>query len=187
MKETLVFWLAIEGIGLAAFPLTFALFSGLRDRGYAFGKVVGLLLVSYVLWISATVGILPNSRGSIILILLVLAAVSTVIAGRRGQELRNFLSNGLEYILLVEGLFLLVFGFGVYLRSFAPDIIWGEKPFELAFLNSVNRGEFFPPADPWLSGETISYYYFGYVQTVVLTKLSGLSTATSFYLMLCLT
>jgi uncharacterized membrane protein len=44
---------------------------------------------------------------------------------------------------------------------------------EFAFLNAVGRSATFPPVDPWLSGFAISYYYFGYVMTSVLARLSG--------------
>jgi YYY domain-containing protein len=186
MKEAFFFWISIEAIGLAAFPLAFAFFHRLPDRGYAFTKVIGLLLISYALWMGATVGIFPNTRGSIVLLLVALATVSLVVGKGKRQELRAFLANGWKYIVFVEGLFLVVFATAVYIRSFAPEIVWGEKPFELAFVNSINRSEFFPPRDPWLSGSNISYYYFGFVQAAGLTKLSGLGTNVTFYLMLSL-
>ena len=50
------------------------------------------------------------------------------------------------------------------------------KPMQLAFLSSVMRSEVFPPADPWLSGYAISYYYFGYVIAGMLSLLSGISS-----------
>ncbi|HZP26616.1 MAG TPA: DUF2298 domain-containing protein [Dehalococcoidia bacterium] len=185
MKEVFLFWLCLEAIGVAAFPVVFAFFGRLPDRGYAFSKVIGLLLVGYLLWMTATLGLLPNNRGAIILLLLVVAGVSLALAGSRREELAGFLRRGRHYILAVEGLFALVFVAGAFLRSYAPDIIWGEKPFELAFLNAANRAEFFPPHDPWLSGQNISYYYFGYLQASILTKLSALGTNTTFFLMLC--
>lgn len=186
MTEVLFFWLSIEAMGLAAFPVAFVFFGKLPDRGYAFSKPLGLLMVSFALWVGATLGVLQNDRGSVLLLLLALGAVSLGLAGRNWPDLRRFLANGAGYILVAETLFLAVFAVGAYIRSYAPDIVWGEKPFELAFLNSVVRAEHFPPPDPWLAGEDISYYYFGYLQTSVLTKLSGLATSSSFILMVCL-
>jgi YYY domain-containing protein len=186
MLETLTWWAAAMLVGLVAFPLTFVFFHRLPDRGYAFTKVIGLLLLSYCLWIGATLGIYPSSRGSIILIMTVLAFLSAALAGRHRQELGAFLRNGWPYILLVEGLFFSTFVLAVFLRSFAPEIQWGEKPFELAFVNAINRSDFFPADDPWLSGHSISYYHFGYLMASTLTKLTGLGTNYSFYLTLSL-
>jgi len=56
-------WLIIEIVGLIALPLAVRLFRHLPDRGYALAKPLGLLLVSYVLWIGATFGLLHNSVG----------------------------------------------------------------------------------------------------------------------------
>ncbi|UCH86425.1 MAG: hypothetical protein JSU97_07825, partial [Dehalococcoidia bacterium] len=172
--------------GLIVFPISFVFFNRLPDRGYAFTKVMGLLLVSYCLWIGATLGIYPNSRGSIILIMILLACLSAVLAGRHRQELGDFLRKGWPYLLVVEGLFFSTFVIAVCLRSFAPEIQWGEKPFELAFVNAINRSEFFPADDPWLSGSSISYYHFGYLMASTLTKLTGLGTNYTFYLTLSL-
>jgi YYY domain-containing protein len=186
MLQTLTWWAAATLVGLIAFPLTFAFFHRLPDRGYAFTKVIGLLLLSYCLWIGATLGIYPNSRGSIILIMVLLALLSAILAGRYRQELGAFLRSGWPYLLLVEGLFFSTFVLAVYLRSYAPEIQWGEKPFELAFVNAINRSEFFPADDPWLSGHSISYYHFGYLMASTLTKLTGLTTNYTFYLTLSL-
>jgi YYY domain-containing protein len=186
MLETLTWWAAAMLVGLVAFPITFVFFNRLPDRGYAFTKVIGLLLVSYCLWIGATLGIYPNSRGSIILIMVLLALLSAVLAGRHRQELGAFLRNGWPYLLLVEGFFFSTFVLAVFLRSYAPEIQWGEKPFELAFVNAINRSEFFPADDPWLSGSSISYYHFGYLMASTLTKLTGLATNYTFYLTLSL-
>lgn len=186
MKEFLVWWIGIEAVGLAAFPLTYAFLRWLPDRGFAFSKVIGLLLLGYGVWAGAVVGVISNSQGSIILVLLLIAGLSALVAGRHRADLAGVLRSGWRYMVFVEVLFLAVLAAAVFLRSFAPEIIWGEKPFELAFLNSIARGDSFPPNDPWLSGQSISYYYFGYVMIAVLTKLVALSTATTFYLGLSL-
>jgi uncharacterized membrane protein len=57
---------------------------------------------------------------------------------------------------------------------------------ELAFINAILRSPTFPPHDPWLSGFSISYYYFGYVLTAMLAKFTGTLGSVAFNLMLAL-
>jgi uncharacterized membrane protein len=54
---------------------------------------------------------------------------------------------------------------------------------ELAFINGILRSPVFPPQDPWLSGYAISYYYFGYVMTAMLARLSGITGSMAHNLM----
>ena len=51
------------------------------------------------------------------------------------------------------------------------------------FINSILRSETFPPQDAWLSGYAISYYYFGYVLTAMLARLSDINGSTAHNLM----
>ena len=44
MGAVLVWWLVVQLIGLLALPLTYRLFKGLPDRGFAFARPLGLLL-----------------------------------------------------------------------------------------------------------------------------------------------
>jgi uncharacterized membrane protein len=164
MRETLLFWLAVQGAALVAFPLLHPLFRGLPDRGYAFAKPAGLLLLSYAVWLLPSLRLATYSRGLIVAVLLALGIGALAATGAQRQTLAEFLRRRWRYVLLVEGLFLTVLATAVFLRSFVPEIVWGEKPFELAFLNAVRRSQSFPPVDPWLAGYSINYYYFGYVQ-----------------------
>ena len=45
-------------LGTIAFPLAFTVFKTLPDRGYAFTKMFGLLLVAYFYWIVGSLGLL---------------------------------------------------------------------------------------------------------------------------------
>jgi uncharacterized membrane protein len=64
--------------------------------------------------------------------------------------------------------------------TFKIDTAGGEKFMEIAFLNAILRSVHFPPLDPWLSGFSISYYYFGYVMMAVMTRLSGAPSGVAF-------
>ena len=57
MGALLIWWLVLEALGLAALPLLSAVFSARADHGYAFGKIVALLVVSYISWLLASTGL----------------------------------------------------------------------------------------------------------------------------------
>lgn len=186
MSDALGWWLAVEVIGVLAFPIGYVFLHRLPDRGYAFTKVLGLLLVGYLLWIGAVLGVISNSRGSILLILLGLAVVGVVLWGRRREEIGSFFRERWRYILFVEAMFLVTFLVAAWLRSYVPEIGGTEKPYEFAYLNSILRSEQFPPNDPWLSGFFLSYYYFGFVMVGALIKLTGVAVSIGFNLSLAL-
>jgi len=186
MRETLIWWSAIQLVGLIAFPLTFAFFQRLPDRGYAFAKPLGLALLGYILWMGATIGLFPNGRGAVILILAVLALVSFVVASRRWREMGEFLSRGWMYVLFVEALFAVALVVAAYLRSYVAEIAWTEKPMDIAFLSAVVRDHQFPAQDPWLAGHSVPLYYFGHVMIGALTLFTGLRTGVTFNLGLAL-
>jgi uncharacterized membrane protein len=72
MMQILVWWLIIQVLGWLALPTAMRIFRWLPDRGYTFAKSLGLLLVSYFLWIGASTGLLSNDMGGILFSVLVL-------------------------------------------------------------------------------------------------------------------
>ena len=186
MIETLIWWSAIQLVGLVAFPITFAFFQRLPDRGYTFAKPLGLVLLGYILWIGATIGLFPNGRGAVILILAVLALVSFIVASRRWREMGEFLSRRWAYVLFVEGLFASALIIAAFLRSYISEIAWTEKPMDIAFLTAVTRADSFPAQDPWLAGGSVPLYHFGHVMVGALTMFTGLRTGVTFNLGLAL-
>ncbi len=173
-------------LGLLALPLTFRTFRSLPDRGYAFAKVLGLLLVSYLLWLAGLVRVLPNTRGSIALILALLAMLSLYLFWGRRREMARYLSENRRLIIVTEVLFLAAFLLWAGVRALNPDIAGTEKPMDFAFLNAIMRSVYFPPYDPWFSGQAISYYYFGYLMMGVMTKVTGVAPGIGFNLALAL-
>lgn len=82
MVETLIWWLLVELIGLAAFPVAFRFFRNLPGRGYAFIKPLGLLLVAYPFWLLTSFGFLTNTQGAIALVVVIVAALAWGVLGR---------------------------------------------------------------------------------------------------------
>ncbi len=184
MIALITFWLIIQLIALAAFPLVWRLCLHLPDRGYGLTKPLGLLLTAFLLWFGASLGFLRNSLGGAIAALLIVAALSLWLLwhGDSGGALLRWLRENRRLIIVSELLFAVALALWAYFRAFDPAISATEKPMELMFLNSVLHSQRFPPLDAWLSGYSISYYYFGYVMLALLTRLSGLPSEIAFNL-----
>jgi YYY domain-containing protein len=175
-------WSVLLLLGTAVTPLAFLLFKQLPDRGYAFVKMLGLLLISYIFWLLGSLGFLQNNLGGILAALAILVGLSFWAFRRIGAELRAWIWGQWTHILLTELIFLILFALWVWVRAQNPAIAATEKPMEFAFLNAVGRSPTFPPVDPWLSGFAISYYYFGYVMTSLLARLAAVSEPVAFNL-----
>jgi YYY domain-containing protein len=182
MSEALSWWFIIQLVGLVAFPLAYGFFHRLPDRGWAFSKPFGVLFLVYLFWILNSAHVLPNTQRGVAWALFLLALLAAWVLWRRREEVSRFLEERWRYILLVEAIFTLVFAVGGYLRSYVPDIAGTEKPMDFAFMNAISRAYNFPPADPWLSGHSISYYYFGHLMVATLSKLSAVPTSFAFNL-----
>ena len=83
MIPTLLWWLVIQLFALAALPLTWRWLAHLPSRGYPLAKAIGLLLVSFLLWLAAIFHLLPNRVGGVVAALVIVAGVSAW-AGRGG-------------------------------------------------------------------------------------------------------
>jgi YYY domain-containing protein len=190
MNEFLValrWYLGVQFFAVVSLPLCLRLCRRLPDRGYSLSKPFGLLLSGWVFWILGTTGLVRNTAGGVIV-----AAATVALAGlalhfrhRGGISLPPW-----QVILATEILFLVAFGAWCLVRAQTPAIepTYGEKWMEIALLRGILRSDVFPPNDPWLSGYSISYYYFGYLIMGMVTRLTGvlpsiafnLSTATLF-------
>lgn len=175
--EVIKWWLVLEVIGLGALPLTAWIFQNLDDRGISLSKIAGLLLVTYFSWALSSFG-LPYSSMVVGISLLMLFSLSLIV-----YYFRGFSFNKKEFI-ITELIFTAAYLVFVVFRAFSPEIYWtgGEKFMDMSFINIILRSSSFPPMDPWLSGETMQYYYFGYLLIADLIKLSNVPPAIGFNL-----
>ena len=184
----LVWYVTASLLGWAAFPVLFVAVPRLADRGYGLARTVALLLVGYLTWLSASLRVLPNTRGTVALAAGILVAAGVVVAWSRRQELRDFVCQRWRLLVVYEGLALVLFGVWVWVRVLNPDlwhpVVGGEKPMDFAYLNAVIRSTWFPPYDPWFAGGYMNYYYFGFVLVGSLAKLLGIVPSIAYNLTL---
>ncbi len=182
MLAVLSWWVILQVLGLAALPVAWRLFARLPDHGVAFARPLGLLLVGYGLWMGGMIGVLGNTAGSIILLVAVLGALAWWKSRDQWAAMKAFVIGERRLLVIYEALFLGVFALWSLYKAFNPEIAYTEKPMEVAFLNAILRSDTFPPLDPWMSGFSISYYYFGYVLVAMVTRLSGVPSSVAYNL-----
>jgi YYY domain-containing protein len=183
--DAFIFWLLVEAIGLLALPLAALVFRRLPGNGLAFARPLGLLLLAYPIWLLVSVDAVRYTRGAAAAIAVALAVAAAAVAllvvrsGRlRGDPLRLWVVG--------ELLFTVAFGVWALLRSFSPEVLQTERPMDMAIVNSVNAGGSFPPHDPWLSGWSLNYYYFGHYVNALLIRLTGVDPASGYNLAVAL-
>jgi len=175
--DIVVWWLVLEIIGLAALPIAQQVSRNLKDKGYSVAKPLGLLLLTYISWILSFFA--GYSYYSVLLSLGIIGACSLIIYFIKGQPALDK-----KHILYFELLFFLCFVVFAVIRAYSPDIYWtgGEKFMDITYINGMLRTTGFPPADPWMSGTVIPYYYFGYLLVANLVKLTAILPSIAFNL-----
>jgi YYY domain-containing protein len=182
----LAWWLVLEVMSLLAFPLVAFVLRGLRDRGWAFAKTIALLIIGYLVWLPASLQVLPYTQATTWGALALVGVAGLGVGWATRADLKTFLQARWRLLLGTEILFTLAFLAFAVIRAQNPDLfhIWrgGEKPMELAFINGILRSRYFPPLDAWFSGGYINYYYYGQYLITVLIRLSGVIPTTAFNL-----
>ena len=179
MTYLIAWYILLFLLGWLTFPLAWRLFPALPDRGYSLARALGMLGWGYLFWLLASLGVIQNDSAGIVLALLVLVVGIGWAARKflfpRPVTIIFWIKTNARLVLTVEVIFLLAFAAWAFVRASNPNIetAGGEKTMELAFINAILRSPAFPPHDPWLSGHSISYYYFGYVLTAMLAKITS--------------
>ncbi len=208
--HAVVVWLvALYVLALLGYPIAVLVFGRWRDAGFAWARVIGLLVLGYAIWLPTSLNIWTYARhgmlGGVVLVLALDVAVliwlghaytaptslsllhySLFLRGVHCVVLRAWHCR--RYVMLSEVLFLTGFVLFVVIRALNPDLwhnIWGgEKPMEFGFLNAILRSPVMPPYDPFFSGGSINYYYYGLYLVSLPIKATGISPAIGFNLVI---
>jgi YYY domain-containing protein len=178
-RSPVLFWvLALVAVGLIGLPYVWLACASLPDRGFAFARPVGLLLVAWPAWWLASAEVAPYSRATIAVVTCVVGALGAAIVLARRRQFVAWARASARIVAAEEAVFWTLFGAVLAVRWANPDLwhpsLGGEKPMDFAFLNAVVKSSEFPPYDPWFAGGYINYYYFGFVLVAALIKATAI-------------
>ncbi len=156
----------------------------LADSGWAFGRLVGWLGVSLLIWFVAHVGLAVNQSAFIWIATLGLA----IAAHRQWRTHRAYFAKFWQakrrLIICTEVLFL--FGFLVLplIRGFHPQVLDLEKFMDAGLMVSYSKSPTLPLMDMWLAGEKFNYYTFGHFMGAIASQFWHLPIPISYNVLL---
>ncbi len=169
IKIFIIWYLLFFSFGIIGLPIANLIFKNWQDKGYAFSKFIGMFVVGMAWWLLSSLKVLPFTP-TVGWILFMLAMAGSL------YWLYKTKFKLTKYMIIEEGMFLATLALWTFIRSYNPRTEGTEKMMNLAFMNSINRTEFFPPLDPWYSqGGNINYYYLGHYMYVVAGKLGNIA------------
>ncbi|MCQ2532733.1 MAG: DUF2298 domain-containing protein [Saccharofermentans sp.] len=172
--------------GFAFFPLSSFIFKKSCSGGFIFGESLGILTVSLVSWTLGYIGILPFTRTTIIILLIISTAICYAVTPLRKALVHNLSKNGVaENILFEQIVFSVTLTILCYYKGFLPNINGQEKFMDYGFIMSMLRNPNLPAKDMWLSGKSINYYYFGQFIFSLIIKLTGIKPSIAYNIAMC--
>jgi uncharacterized membrane protein len=145
-------------LGWLVLPLSARLLPFLPDQGLATGRIIAIGVLSLLTFWGAATHLVSLSFAPFALVLTPLL----VGIGWRNAAFRAQIVGHRRNFLLSDAVFLLTFGFFLWVRLRNPSAGDLEKPMDIALLSAAMRAEFLPFENFWLAGEAFTnYYYFG--------------------------
>lgn len=182
--EAVVRWYLVlalmAGVGL---PLGTIILGDSRRYAAWFSRPLGMLAVFFPTWFLSSAVNLPYTTVGLYITLVIVGAGAWFYVYRA----RLFDIADWPVLAAAEVTTLLTFLGALWLRGYTPNILNTEKPMDAAFLASSIRTDIMPPPDPWMSGESINYYYIGYALHGAIARMAGVAVGQAFNLALITT
>ena len=183
--SSILFWyIFILTVGWFSFPLAYTLFRNFPDRGFAVSKTLGLFLITYLIWLTSSVGLTSYQTRSVFMLFILYTILNIVLCILNLKGILAVLHTRFIIFLSIEVIFLAFFLISVLIRMYNPDITGAEKEADFTFLNAILQSDSFPPKDTWFAGGHINYYYFGYAIWATVIKATNIISPVGFNLAL---
>ena len=181
----ILLWITIvEFLGILFLPISAYLFASFKDKGLAISKVLGVLIIGYIVWIISTFKLFPATQNLTIVLLFILFFMWLVWFYFSKKYILKLIVENFSTFIISEVVFIGIFLLFLIFRFQDPSIINTEQPMDFMFLNSVIHTDFSPPEDAWFKGESVNYYYFGYWVFGTLGELIGIKSSVIYNLSL---
>lgn len=174
-------------LNICALPLTLKLLYKFNDKGYIFGRVIGLTLASFLQWLLSSLHIMKFGNVQSIICCVITAVLvyggfllfdrinlnKSGASDDSGASVFNGLIGEKTFIsvLASEVIFLALFIAFTWLLGHRIPSTETERVMDYAFMVTLNKTEFMPPLDVWAAGEYINYYYYGLYLITYLCKI----------------
>src|SRR5690606_30748782 len=137
-----LWWIMLFIFGVVSVPVSWHFFKNFIDRGYGLAKSIGILSVSYFVFLLSISRFLAFTNLTIIIVFLLYFGFNYFIFTKHKKEILNDLRDSLRVIIIQE----ILFGIGLVLwslvRSYQPDILGLEKFMDYGFINSLLRTKY---------------------------------------------
>ena len=172
--------------GLITLPLAAKIWEKFSSGGFFLSQPMGLIFTCLVLWTLAHLKIFKINLLCIVLSAVIVGVLCYAPKTLRQSLIKKMDSKGfVEAVVVEEFIFLVIFFLMCYFKGFLPDINGQEKYMDYSFIMSMLRNGELPAKDPWLSGFSINYYYFGQYIWSVMVKLTGIDSGIGYNLAMC--
>jgi YYY domain-containing protein len=174
VRDALTWYVVVQAMAIAVWPVVARALVSLDDRGWAVSKTAGLLGSAWLVWLACMLTPLPFTRVTLAVAVLGigLSSWTYLVRVRALEATLNWMRERWRLLLAWETVFLAAFVLFAVLRTHNPTIAGTEKWMDMAFLNGFMTAPRLPTQDTWLSGYSVPYYYFGYFVLACVGKLS---------------
>ncbi len=179
MLDALLWLIGVEAIGLAALPLALRVLFALPDRGYAAAKMLGLIVVAYLTWVTSILGLTAFTGPTIVVAVVLLGGIGWWCWG---SQLRAAWVSARPLAIGAELVFLLTFAAATLVRAYNAPIAGQEKQMDFTFVQSLIQARSLPAEDFWLAGYGMPYYYLGYLIQSLIAKVMPIDPAVAYNL-----
>ncbi|HDQ25522.1 MAG TPA: hypothetical protein ENN43_02105, partial [bacterium] len=189
-----IWYILVQLLAFAALPLGFIVFSNMKDRGYGLLKAVGIFMFAWINWMLVSSGAWKFYQVNLLITLAAACALAGFYIYKNRKKYSGYFRENHKQILRTETVFLGAYMFFIIIKLYFPNIHdvaghgynGGGEPMGMAYLSGIFNDVKFPPHDPWLSGFTLNYYYWGQLLLATMAKTLGYMPKIAYNLSLAL-
>lgn len=200
--QMLLRWnLALFVLGICVLPLNSFILKYIGRSSYFFSRIVGFVLISYIVWILSRLKLVAFGVNSIFITVVIVFWGSFIYIFckyyKRGdysafKTIGKCIGTDFETIIFVEIVVLLIHVLTTWILGMKIPGNGTERLMDLSFMITLDNTKYMAPVDVWASGHNINYYYFGQYMMTFISKMAfvdvryGYSLAISMIMTFCI-